>query len=123
MTNPFRTKNYGYAGEHSNNNTMLSYQNEMNRTNGTNEHNNDYGQKENPVNEEFSSPEENRKMQGYLQKQESQTEGDQSSSSMSGYDLKGMLSRAQNQATPGIDDNYGMSVQNQHRKSQNTPPS
>ena len=117
MTNPFRTKNYGYAGEHSNDNTMLSYQNEMNRTNGTNERN-DYGQKENPVNEDFSSPEENHKMQGYLQKQESQTENDPSSSSMSGYDLKGMLSRAQNQATPDVDENnYGMSVQNQHRKS------
>ena len=86
---------------------MLSYQNEMNRTN---EQNNEYGQRGNPNNEELSSPEENQRMQGYLQKQESQTEGDVSSSSMSGYDLKGMLSKAQNQANDEVNDNYGMSV-------------
>ena len=42
MTNPFRTKNYGYANDISANNTMLSYQNDLNRTNGQN----DYGQRD-----------------------------------------------------------------------------
>ena len=108
MTNPFRTKNYGYAGDQTNN-TMLSYQNELQRTDGQN---NDYGQRDNQAADEFSSPEENRTMP--LQKQESQTDqGNESSSSMSGYDLKGMLSRAQNQAKAD-EDNYGMSTQNKH---------
>ena len=90
MTNPFRTKNYGYAGDQTNNTMLgLSYQNDLNRTN---EQMNDYGQRDKQTSDEFSSPEENH-VHG-LHKQESQTEGDPSSSSMSGYDLKGMLTRA-----------------------------
>ena len=47
-------------------------------------------------------------MQNHLHKQESQAyEPDQSSSSMSGYDLKGMLTRAQNQGYEQ-NDNYGV---------------
>jgi len=47
----------------------------------------------------FSSPEENKTMQpGMMLRQDTQTENDPSSSSMSGYDLKGMLSRVRNQA-------------------------
>ena len=57
-------------------------------------------------------------MQNHLHKQESQAyEPDQSSSSMSGYDLKGMLTRAQNQGYEQ-NDNYGVMPQNQLTASQ-----
>ena len=59
-----------------------------------------------PLDDEFSSPEENKTMQQELsnlynngvtgQKHDTQTDNDPSSSSMSGYDLKGMLSRVRN---------------------------
>ena len=48
MTNPFRTKNYGYANDISANNTMMSNFNDLNRTNGQNDYaqRSDYNQQE-----------------------------------------------------------------------------
>ena len=87
MTNPFRTKNYSNPGM-----TVLS-QSDAGHTgqyNGIPLQNSDSN---------FSSPEENKTMQpGMMLRQDTQTENDPSSSSMSGYDLKGMLSRVRNQA-------------------------
>ena len=95
MTNPFRTKQFQNMNQ-SNAQTMLS-QSEINRTNlghPYNEQMRAYGE-----NDEFSSPEMGDASQYYADNRnqvQSQTDCDPSSSSMSGYDLRGMLNKVQN---------------------------
>jgi hypothetical protein len=80
MTNPFRTNAYG-GGPMSQNMSGFSHMMQNGR----------------PImmQDELSSPEDEGNLQPY--RQESQTEGEPSSSSMSGYDLKGMFSKATKQ--------------------------
>ena len=88
MTNPFRTKHYSNPGM-----TVLSQSDvgHPGQYNGMPLQNSD---------SKFSSSEENKTTQpGMMQRQDTQTDNDPSSSSMSGYELKGMLSRVRNQAS------------------------